>query len=465
MTKLRVSAPFDQSEIKEVQLHTYEEAENKLNIAREIFDNRKNWIPTYQRIAILEKLVEMMKDEEEELIITASSEGGKPYQDSKIEISRAILGIKIAIKEMGNMHGEQIPMGITPSSTQRLAFTMREPIGVVFAISAFNHPVNLIVHQVVTAFATGCPVIVKPASSTPLSCLKICEMMHQAGVPEEWVQPLICDNDVAEKVSSDPRINYLSFIGSSKVGWYLKSKMAPGTRCGLEHGGVAPVIIEPDIYMEDIIEPLCKGAFYHAGQVCVSVQRVFAHEKIARKLAEKMAKRAAQLKVGNPIDKATEVGPIITKKELERIHHWVLSAIEGGAEILTGGKIVHDTCYLPTVLWNPPMDSKVCQEEIFGPVVAIIPYQDIDEAIANANRINYHFQAAVFTENLNTAFKCIQELNASAVMVNDHTAFRVDWMPFGGRNESGEGLGGIPFTMKELTQTKLMVFKSQSIVN
>ena len=377
---------------------------------------------------------------------------------------RAINSVKLAAEEIGRLTGEQIPMGLTEASSNRIAFTSREPIGVVVSISAFNHPLNLIVHQTVTAFAAGCPVIVKPASTTPLSCLTFVDILYKSGVPKDWVQVMIIDNEVAEGLVTDKRVNYLSFIGSAKVGWSVKSKLAPGTRCALEHGGAAPVIVEPDADFKEMIPALVKGGFYHAGQVCVSVQKVFAHETIAQALADAVATSAKSLQVGDPLDDSTEVGPLISTKEVERVAAWVKEAEASGAKLLCGGKKISDTCYAPTVLWNPSQDAKVSTEEIFGPVVCIYPYRDRDEAIQEANKLDYHFQAAVFTKNLEVALDTVQKLNATAVMVNDHTAFRVDWMPFGGRDASGEGMGGIPYTMREMTREKLMVIKSKMLM-
>ena len=405
-----------------------------------------------------------MEADIENLTNTAAQEGGKPYQDSKVEVMRAINGVKLASEEIGRLTGEQIPMGLTEASSNRIAFTTREPIGVVVSLSAFNHPLNLIVHQTVTAFAAGCPVIVKPASTTPLSCLTFVDILYKAGVPKDWVQVMIIDNEVAEVMVTDKRVNYLSFIGSAKVGWSLKSKLAPGTRCALEHGGAAPVVVEPDADFKDLIPALVKGGFYHAGQVCVSVQKVFAHETIAQAVADAVATSARILQVGDPLEKNTEVGPLISTKEVTRVEAWVKEAEAGGAKILCGGKKISDTCYAPTVLWNPSQDAKVSTEEIFGPVVCIYPYSDREEAIQEANKLDYHFQAAVFTQNLEVALDTVQKLNATAVMVNDHTAFRVDWMPFGGRDASGEGLGGIPYTMHEMTREKLMVIKSKLLL-
>lgn len=434
--------------------------EKAIDTAYRLFSDRKSWLAPHERIAVLGKLETIMRDKAEELTILASKEGGKPYMDSKVEIQRGINGVRIAAEEIGRLTGSQIPMGLSPTSTGRVAFTMREPIGVVAAISAFNHPLNLIVHQVVTAFAAGCPVIVKPAATTPLSCIRLVELMHEAGVPAGWVQMLTLENEDAEKLATDRRVAYLSFIGSAKVGWYLKSKLAPGTCCALEHGGAAPVIVDRDVNLEKVVPALVKGGFYHAGQVCVSVQRVFVHHTIAQDLAEQLSKSSQKLKVGNPLDPTTEVGPLILPKEADRIHSWIQEAIEEGAELLCGGNKVGETCYAPTVLWNPSKKSKVSREEVFGPVVCVYPYEDLDAAIAAANAIRYHFQAAVFAKDLDTAMYCVQHLQASAVMVNDHTAFRVDWMPFGGWDASGEGVGGIGPTMREMTREKLMVIKS-----
>lgn len=460
---LKVVSPYDQSLLKEIPMVGAKEVEKALEKAYAIFLNREKWLPAFKRIEILEKVQELMKGKIEDLTKTAAAEGGKPYLDSKVEVMRAINGVKIASEEIGRLTGEQIPMGLTQASVNRIAFTTREPIGVVASISAFNHPLNLIVHQTITAFAAGCPVIVKPASTTPLSCLTFLDILQHAGVPDGWVQVVITDNETAEKLVTDKRINYLSFIGSAKVGWYLKSKLAQGTRCALEHGGAAPVIVEPDADLEEMIPALVKGGFYHAGQVCVSVQKVFVHKSIAKEVAERMANLAEKLLVGDPLDEKTEVGPLILPKEVDRVEEWVKEAKEHGAEVLCGGKRLSDTCYAPTVLWNPPQDIKVSKEEIFGPVVCVYPYKDRNEAIQMANALDYHFQAAVFTKHLDIAFDTVQKLNATAVMVNDHTAFRVDWMPFGGRDASGEGLGGIPYSMHEMTREKLMVVKSRRL--
>ncbi|MGB5893795.1 MAG: aldehyde dehydrogenase family protein [Ignavibacteriaceae bacterium] len=460
MKKLKVFSPYDNKLIKEIPMVGAEEVEEALTTAYELFKDRSKWLPAYQRVEILERAAQIMSTRVEVLTKIAAEEGGKPYIDSEVEVLRAINGVKLAIEYIGQMKGEQIPMGHTKSSANRLAFTFREPIGVVSSISAFNHPLNLIIHQTVPAIAVGSPVIIKPALTTPLSCLAFMDILKEAGLPDGWCQVIVTDNEEAEKLVSDERINYLSFIGSAKVGWYLRSKLSPGTRFALEHGGAAPVIVEQDADVDAMLPALLKGGFYHAGQVCVSVQRVFVHESIYEDVANKLAKMASALIVGDPLDNKTEVGPLILPREVDRVEEWVNEALSKGAKVLSGGKRVSDTLYEPTVLLNPADDVNVTTQEIFGPVVCIYPYSDRNEAIDKANSLPYAFQAAVFTNNLETTLDTVNKLNATAVMVNDHTAFRVDWMPFGGRDSSGIGMGGIPYSMDEMTREKMMVIKS-----
>ena len=458
---LKVISPYNFKVIKEIPLDGKAEVEKALEVAHNLFANRDNWLPAYTRIEILERVAEIMKSRVEELTKIAAEEGGKPYMDSKVEVLRAINGVKVAIEQIGQLKGEQIPMGHTQSSENRLAFTIREPIGVVASISAFNHPLNLIIHQTVTAIAAGCPVIVKPARSTPLSCLAFNDILHEAGLPNGWCQTIVCNNQDSELLVTDKRISYFSFIGSSKVGWYLKSKLAHGTACALEHGGAAPIIIEADADIENVIPALLKAGFYHAGQVCVSVQRIFVHKDIVEEVAYDLAKMAERLIVGNPLDPKTEVGPLILPEEVDRLELWVNDAVNKEAKLLCGGKRISKCCYEPTVLLNPPDDALVSTMEIFGPVVCIYTYSDRNEAIKRANALPFIFQAAVFTKNIDIALDTVNKLKATAVMVNDHTAFRVDWMPFGGRSESGIGRGGIPYSIHEMTAEKLVVIKSQ----
>ncbi|PKM02028.1 MAG: aldehyde dehydrogenase, partial [Gammaproteobacteria bacterium HGW-Gammaproteobacteria-5] len=353
------------------------------------------WLPLHERVEILERLAQLMRERKSELALQAAREGGKPLADSLVETERAIDGVKICIEVIRHDHGSVIAMGTTAASAGRRAFTQRQPIGVVVAVSAFNHPLNLIVHQVATAVAAGCPVLVKPAKTTPLSALALVQMLHQAGLPKDWCQFVLpADNSLTERMVTDPRTAFLTFIGSEKVGWMLRSKLAPGTRCALEHGGVAPLFVAADGNLEAALAAVSKGGFYHAGQVCVSVQRVYADQRIARRFAEQLAVRAKALKVGDPASEATEVGPLIRAQEVERIHEWVREAVDKGAQLLCGGEPLPQQCYAPTVLYDPAPTPRVSTQEIFGPVVCVYPYADIAQAIAAANSLEFAFQAA-----------------------------------------------------------------------
>lgn len=462
--KLNVTAPFDNQLIASVDKVDADAIDHALSIASGLYNDRSKWLSADKRIEILTRLSYLMEENADRLVLISAQEGGKPLNDTKVEMARAIDGINNCIECIRNNHGEEIPMGLNAASMNRLAFTSHEPIGVVVAVSAFNHPINLIVHQVGPAVASGCPVIIKPADDTPLSCYELVKLFHQAGLPEEWAQVVTPESHaVAESLVTDARVGFFSFIGSAKVGWMLRSKLAPGARCALEHGGVAPVLVAADADLESALPMLAKGGFYHAGQVCVSVQRVFAEKSIARKVAEKIAELGNNMLVGDPTLAETDVGPIIRHSETDRINEWVEEAISAGAEKISGTGKISDSCYSPTVLFNPPENTSVSCKEVFGPVICVYEYDDINDAIKRANSLDVSFQAAVYTSNINTAMHAYKQLNASAVMVNDFTAFRVDWMPFAGLRHSGMGVGGIPHTFKDMQIEKMIVIKSDKL--
>jgi acyl-CoA reductase-like NAD-dependent aldehyde dehydrogenase len=461
---LNVHAPYDEAHIAVCETADLAAAQHALSTAAALFANRDRWLQLPQRLAILEKLTALIKERAESLAVEAAREGGKPLVDSRVEVIRAADSIRVCLETMRTQAGQVVPMNLNAASLGRLAVTRYEPCGVVVAVSAFNHPLNLIAHQIGPAIAAGCPAIVKPAQDTPLSCIRFVQMLREAGLPDAWCQCVITEShDVAQALITDPRVAFVSLIGSGSVGWALRSQLAPGTRCALEHGGVAPVIVAEDANLDDALPLIAKGGFYHAGQVCVSVQRVFVHEKIARSFAERLALIADKLKIGDPTLPETEVGPLIRAAEVTRVHEWVTEAVQGGAELLCGGRVLSNSCYACTVLFNPPAESRVSKEEIFGPVVCVYSYRDLDEAITQANALPFAFQAAVFTRDMGTALRCYARLDASAVMVNDHTAFRVDWMPFAGLKQSGLGIGGIPFTIRDMQIEKMLVVKSSEL--
>lgn len=462
--QIEVQSPYDESLLATVDTANADDINQALTTASQIFADKNNWLSAPQRIAILERAITLMQDQFEELALGSAHEGGKPLIDSRVEMLRCIDSIRVCVDSLRENTAQPVPMGINAASQHRFTIMNKEPIGVVVAVSAFNHPLNLIAHQVGPAIATGCPVIVKPAEDTPLSCFRLVEIFHRAGLPVEWCQAVLPENNhIAELLVTDARVAFFSFIGSAKVGWYLRSKLAPGTRCALEHGGAAPVIVTEDADLDSVIPGLAKGGFYHAGQVCVSVQRIYVHETIARKLAEKLADAAKKLTVGDPLSGDTEVGPLIRNGELIRVTSWVQEAVDKGAELLCGGQALLNNCYTPTVLFNPASDCHVSAAEIFGPVVCVYPFSDLDQAILSANSLDVSFQASVYTQDIDTAMYVSDRLSASAVMINEHTAFRVDWMPFAGLKHSGLGTGGIPHTMKDMQIEKMIVITSKGI--
>ncbi len=456
-----VKSPYDGSELGQVPIADAQTIERALTTATRLHADKSGWLPLHRRVEILERIATLLSERQEQLAIQAAREGGKPLIDSRAEAARAVDGVKICIEVIRGDQGHVIAMGGTAASQGRRAFTQREPRGVVVAVSAFNHPLNLIVHQVATAIAAGCPVLVKPAKDTALSCQAFVGIAHEAGLPSEWCQFVLpADNELTETMVTDERVAFFTFIGSAKVGWMLRSKLAPGTRCALEHGGVAPLFIAADANLEAALPAVAKGGFYHAGQVCVSVQRVFAESSIAEQFAHDLAARAQQLKVGDPAAEDTEVGPLIRAAEVERVHEWVSEAVDGGAQLLCGGEALDHQCYAPTVLLNPPTDVRVSTQEVFGPVVCVYAYDDLEAAIASANALPYAFQAAVFTSSLHTAEQVFSGVDAAAIMVNDHTAFRVDGMPFAGLKQSGHGIGGMPYSIEDMQVEKLMVWNT-----
>lgn len=459
MSKLEVTAPYDGAILKAYDFHTHEDALEVLNKAFAAYQDRDGWLSGKRRMEILDALASNIESRVEELALQAAREGGKPLQDSRVEIRRAVNGVKVARDAVAKLTGHEVPMGINEKSLGRWAMTYREPRGVVLAISAFNHPFNLLIHQVVTAIAAGCPVVVKPAATTPMSCETLVSMVREAGLEEPWCQMVLTENEVTAKLVADKRVAFMTFIGSSKVGWMLRSKLAHGARCALEHGGVAPAIVDETANLDDAIPLLVKGGFYHAGQVCVSVQRIYVHASVKEAFAKRFVESASALQVGDPTLEETEVGPLIRPGEVERVHDWVTEAKQGGAKVLCGGESLSQTTYAPTVLLDPPDDARVSRDEVFGPIVCIYGYDDIDDAVRRANLQHAYFQAALFTNRLDRALDVGRRLHGMAVMVNDHTAFRVDWMPFGGHRDSGLNLGGIEHSMRDMTVERMIVFR------
>lgn len=458
-TSLEVRSPFDQKVLATLPLTPQEQALKTMARLADGAKQRLKDFPMAKRYEALEKFVNLLNNDRENLIKQSVLEGGKPLQDTKIEMDRAIFGVKETLGCLTKWAGHQIPMGATAASAGRTAFTERTPLGLVLALSAFNHPINLFIHQVIPALAIGAPVIYKPASETPLTSQRMTALLYQAGFSEQDLMWMVCANETAEAMVGDSHVRVLSFIGSAKVGWALRGKLNPGARLMLEHGGVAPVVIAPDYDPNAAIPLLLKGGYYHAGQVCISVQNIFVPEAQLDRLVATFSSKVAALKVGDPALETTEVGPIIRQKDIDRIDTWVHEAKQSGGTIACGGEKLSGQCYAPTVVVNPSKTSRLATEEIFGPVTSIFGYKNIDDVIQQINALPTGFQSSIFTNVMDTAWKVGHALETAAMLVNDHTAFRVDWMPFQGIKQSGFGTGGILNTMEEYSYEKLWVFK------
>jgi acyl-CoA reductase-like NAD-dependent aldehyde dehydrogenase len=457
-----VCSPYDGAPIATIGFMTEAQAHENLAILRRTFLDKKQ-PPAYERAQILKRAARKIESHLEAFADLIAWEGGKPLKDARIEVIRAVNSLELAAEEAVRVHGEEIPMRGTKAAAGHMAFTYLEPIGVVLAISAFNHPLNLIAHQVGPAIAAGCPVLVKPAAETPLTCFHFLEALYDAGLPPEMALALIADNEIVEKIAASNQIGFLTFIGSSKVGWHLRSVVHAGTRFSLEHGGAAPVIVDESANLDEAVPTLIKHGYYHSGQVCVSTQRIFVHEKIMGEFAGRFVAGVKTLVTGDPRRPETDCGPLIRGRDVTRIGEWVSLARQSGAKLHLGGEPQGESCYKPTVLADVALNERVMREEVFGPVVCINTFRDFDEAIQAANDVPWSFQAAVFSRDLDRALKAVRGLNASAVMVNEGTAFRVDWMPFRGAGLSGFGTGGIGFSIRDMMSEKLVVIKSPSI--
>ncbi len=448
---------FDGEPIGEAPMMDWPALDMALARATEIHRDRSMLLPKWQRSEILFGLAKRLRAEQDELAMLIAREGGKPMRDAIVEAARAAQSVHATAAELHSLGGNEVPMDLAPVGQHHIAYTKREPVGPVVALSAFNHPLNLIAHQVAPAVAAGCPVIVKPASKTPLSCLRFVEMLHESGLPQDYCVAAVCKSGDAEKMATDPRTAFVSFIGSAKIGWMLRSKLAPGARCALEHGGVAPVIVTDCADLDDSIPKIIKGGFYHAGQVCVSVQRIYVDNKILDDFVDRLTAQVGNLVTGDPTSKETDVGPLIDPGEVTRVHDWVNEAVDAGAKMTIGGAPISNRVYAPTVLVNPPDDATVSTKEVFGPVVCVYGYDTVKEAIDRSNGLPEAFQAAVFAQDVDRAFWIADHLRGGAVMINDHTAFRVDWMPFAGIGSSGLGVGGVGHTLHDMTFEKMTV--------
>jgi aldehyde dehydrogenase (NAD+) len=449
-----VKNPFDDSVVAQIAVPSEADVEEATATAAATFEESKKLSVAARSVALdhISKRLAETQDENAELI---AKEGGKPLKWAKVEAARAVSTFRWASDVLRHGDDELMRLDTEAAFGSRLGLLRRFPFGPVLGITPFNFPLNLVAHKVAPSLAVGAPIVVKPASATPIGALRLAEFFAETDLPKGMYQVLPVSSKVADKMARDERFRKISFTGSAGIGWYLKS-LDPKKRVTLELGGNAGVIVHSDADLDLAAQRVAFGGYYQAGQSCISVQRVLVASEVYDDFAARLAKQVEQLKVGDPMDPDTDVGPVIDKGEVDRIAAWVDEAVSQGAEVLVGGK-ADGPFYTPTLLSQTTPEMKVRCEEIFGPVCTITPYQTFEEALAEVNASKYGLQAGVFTNDLNRAFEAHRTLEVGGVIINDVSAFRADQMPYGGSKESGFGREGLRFAMEEMTEPRIMV--------
>jgi acyl-CoA reductase-like NAD-dependent aldehyde dehydrogenase len=451
-----VKSPYSQEVYASVGQANEEAISLAVGLAKETFENVIRVMPAHKRSQILSKTSELILENREDLAATIVAEGGKPLKDARLEVSRAANTFAIAARECLCLDGEQLAMDSQVGNEGRLAMVLREPIGVVAAITPFNFPLNLVAHKLAPALAAGNTVVLKPASQTPVSSFKLAQLLKEAGLPDGALILTPCPGAKGMALVRDPRLALLTFTGSQEVGWHLRREVHAGVRVILELGGNAGIVVHHDGDLDAAARATCRGAFAHAGQVCISVQRVYVHEEVYDKFLARLSDLVGALKVGDPAKEDTDVGPMIDKGSLEKTLTWVQEAVSQGARLVCGGQSLGNNVLAPVVLANTSACMNVVCQEVFAPVVSVMKYDTIGNALAAMNNSRYGLQAGVFSSNVDVAFKLARGIDAGGVIVNDAPIYRADHMPYGGRKESGLGLEGVRYALSEMTQPKFI---------
>jgi len=454
--KINVENPFDQSVIETVPKGTAKDMKLAIDSA-EAGAKIAAKMPVHQRMSILYKTAEIVKSRAEEFAVTIATEGSKTITEARKEVFRCCNTLTISAEEARRILGETIPFDSVPGSENKIGYYYRMPIGIIAAITPFNDPLNLVAHKLGPAIAGGNSVVLKPATVTPLSAIKLAGAFMEAGLPANVLNVVTgYAKDVADTLVTDPRVRMISFTGGPDAGKEIVKK-AGLKKIGMELGSNSPVIVMADCDINWAAESCVSGAFWAVGQNCIGVQRILIEKKIYKSFAKKFVGLTKKIKTGYQLDEDTNMGPMITLKEAERVESWIKDAVEKGAKVLAGGTR-KGTLVQPTVLEKVPSNATISCEEVFGPVVILEPVNSIEGAIEIANSMDYGLHGAVFTKDINTAYKAIQGLEVGSVLVNDSTDYRLDQMPFGGIKQSGLGREGIKFVLQEMTEPKVVIF-------
>jgi acyl-CoA reductase-like NAD-dependent aldehyde dehydrogenase len=413
-------------------------------------------LPAHERAAILDRVAALLRERADEVAQTICAEAGKPMKAARVEADRAVSTFTMAAVEARRLAGDVVPMDASPAGVGKVAYTMRVPIGVVGAITPFNFPLNLVGHKVAPALAAGCPVVLKPAGQTPMSALLLAELEDEAGLPAGWLNVLVGPSaEIGDVLVEDERVRLITFTGSAEVGWKIRERAAR-KKVNLELGNATPVVVESDADIEQAATKLAANAFAFAGQSCISVQRIYVQRSAYDDFASRFVSKVESLRVGDPADEETDVGPVIDEGARDRIVSWIEEAKTGGAKVLTGGELV-DGLLRPTVLADVTPEMKVSCLEVFGPLCTVSAYEAPDEAFELANGTEYGLQAGIFTTNIHTALAAAEALEFGGITVNEAPTFRADQMPYGGVKESGNTKEGPHYAVREMTEERLVV--------
>ncbi len=448
-----VDSPYSGETVARVARAGAEHARKALDAAERAMSSP---LPAHERAAILDRVAALLKERHDEVARTISAEAGKPMKAARVEAERAVSTYTMAAVEARRLSGEVVPMDASAAGVGKVAYTMRIPIGIVGAITPFNFPLNLVAHKVAPALAAGCAVVLKPAGQTPLSALLLGELETEAGLPPGWLNVLVGPSaEIGDVIVEDERVKLITFTGSSGVGWKIRERAAK-KRVNLELGNATPVVVEADADIEEAATKLAANAFSFAGQSCISVQRIYVQSDAYEDFVSRFIPKVQALKVGDPGEEDTDVGPVIDEDARDRIVSWVEEAKSAGATVLTGGEVV-DGLVQPTVLADVKPDMKVSCQEVFGPLCTVSAYDSAEEAFELANATEYGLQAGIFTANVKTALAAAAALDFGGITVNEAPTFRADQMPYGGVKESGNTKEGPHYAVREMTEERLVV--------
>jgi acyl-CoA reductase-like NAD-dependent aldehyde dehydrogenase len=453
---ITVRSPYDDSIIGEVPVSTELDVDRAVVAATAAL--RDHPLPLWKRAEILDTAARRLAERLEEFATIIAKEAAKPIKTARAEAQRAVGTFQFAAAEARKLSGEMIPLDALEAGEGKLGFTLRLPIGVIGAIAPFNFPLNLVVHKVAPAIAAGCPVVLKPASQTPFSSIALAQMLvEECGLPAGYLHVVVGGGGtVGNAIVDHPGIVLITFTGSPPVGWGIRAR-APKKKVGLELGNNAPVIIEPSGDWKAAAAKIKVAGFSHAGQSCISTQRIYVHHTIAEAFTAELVAGVEQLVVGPPLDESTDVSALISHGETDRVSEWIEEAKAGGAVVVVGGTLDDHGVLLPTVITGATADMKVCRQEVFGPVVTVTAYDDVDEAIAMANDSEYGLQAAIFTSDIATALRAARTLDYGGVLVNEVPTWRADQQPYGGVRDSGNTREGPAYSVREMTEVRMVV--------